>query len=162
MWRSSILSVTLVFLLASGGLAGAEKPESSLQRIERVIAAQRDRLGISANVGVKLTESNPLVVSVEPVDGGKDAFLVSLDPAFLSQLDEDDLTAAMAHELGHVWIYTHHPFLQTEALANQIAMRIVPRDTLKKLYGKLWAFQNTTGNMDELLGPEGHDSLQQN
>ena len=45
----------------------------------------------------------------------------------------------VAHELGHVWIYTHHPYLQTEQLANQIAMRVVSRESLDSVYGKVWA-----------------------
>ena len=44
----------------------------------------------------------------------------------------------MAHELGHVWVFTHHPYLQTEKLANQIAMRVVTRDSLVNVYHKLW------------------------
>jgi hypothetical protein len=74
---------------------------------------------------------------------------LSIDAAFLVHLDDQDLTAAVAHELGHVWIYTHHPFLHTEALANEIAMRVVSRDSLRRLYEKLWAFDGAHGNSDE-------------
>ena len=44
----------------------------------------------------------------------------------------------VAHELGHVWIFTHHPYLQTEAGANQIAERLVARQTLERVYAKVW------------------------
>ncbi|HET9131674.1 MAG TPA: hypothetical protein VFO86_12030, partial [Terriglobia bacterium] len=47
----------------------------------------------------------------------------------------------------------HHPYLQTEALANDIALRVVDRETMKKVYSKLWAYTGTAGNIDELLGP---------
>jgi hypothetical protein len=53
-----------------------------------------------------------------------------------------------------VWIYTHHPYLQTEALANQIAMQAVTRSALEKLYGELWALDGSPGNIDELLGKD--------
>jgi predicted Zn-dependent protease len=81
-------------------------------------------------------------------------FVIYIDAAFLSHLDDDELAAALAHELGHVWIFTHHPFLQTEALANQIALRVASRDSLRTLYVKLWTFEGTTGSIEELLGPE--------
>ena len=45
------------------------------------------------------------------------------DAAFLDTLTDDEVEAEVAHELGHVWIFTHHAYLQTEGLANQIAMR---------------------------------------
>ena len=52
-------------------------------------------------------------------------FKLAIDVAFLEALTDDELEAAIAHELGHVWVFTHHPHLQTEELANQIALRVV-------------------------------------
>jgi len=52
-------------------------------------------------------------------------------------LTDDDIKAVVAHELGHVWIFTHHPYLQTEQLANEIAMRLVTRESLEPVYAKV-------------------------
>jgi hypothetical protein len=64
------------------------------------------------------------------------------------------LRAALAHELGHVWVFTHHPFLQTERLANEVGRRVVSRASLERLYKKLWAYEGTPGvEMEQVLGP---------
>jgi hypothetical protein len=105
-------------------------------------------------IQVSIAEQNPRLVSVERVPGDRGAFALSFDQQFLSSLDEDELAPSIAHELGHVWIFNHHPYLQTEALANEIAMRVVSRDSLKKIYTKMWAHLGTSGNLDEFLGPE--------
>jgi hypothetical protein len=83
-----------------------------------------------------------------------------MEAGFLLTLDDDELLGAMAHEMGHVWIFTHHPFLQTEMLANEIGQKVVPRRNFEKVYTKLWAYERTSGvPMDELLGPAaGADS----
>ena len=62
------------------------------------------------------------------------------------------MSAVVAHELGHVWIFTHHPYLQTEQLANQIAMRLVARETLEPIYEKLWKRLGVTGDLSTYLG----------
>ena len=64
---------------------------------------------------------------------------MSFEAAFVSELTDEELDAVIAHELGHVWIFTHHPFLQTEQLANQIAMRVVSRQTIEAVYAKVRA-----------------------
>jgi hypothetical protein len=51
-----------------------------------------------------------------------------------------------------VWIYTHHPYLQTEQLANRIAMRVVARETLAEVYGKVWGATAMDGNLASFLG----------
>ena len=53
----------------------------------------------------------------------------------------------IAHELGHVWIYTHHPYLQTEQLANQIALKVVSRESLDSVYGKVWPDAEAKGSL---------------
>jgi hypothetical protein len=68
-------------------------------------------------------------------------------------LKDDELRAAVAHELGHVWIYTHHPFLQTERLANSVGLRVVDRESFEKMYSKLWTYEGASGvPIDDLLG----------
>ena len=59
----------------------------------------------------------------------------------------------LAHELGHVWVSTHHPYLQTERLANSIAMRVVSRDSLERVYEKMWARDGRKGDLLAFLGP---------
>jgi predicted Zn-dependent protease len=94
---------------------------------------------------------NGLMVSVERTPA---AFIIAFDASFLASLDEEEVKAAVAHELGHVWIYSHHPYLQTEALANEIAMRVVTRDSLKRIYHKLWSHLGQARNIEEFLGAE--------
>jgi len=97
-----------------------------------------------------MVEANRLAFSVQPY--GHDEFLLRVDTHFLVNLDDDEMTAALAHELGHVWIYTHHPFLHTEALANEIALRVVSRDVLRRLYSKVSQFEGWPNYDEELLG----------
>jgi len=60
--------------------------------------------------------------------------------------------------MGHVWIFTHFPYLQTEMLANVIGQRVVPRRSLERLYAKLWEYERTPGvPLDEVLGPAQGD-----
>ena len=48
--------------------------------------------------------------------------------------------------------HTHHPFLQTERLANEIALRVVERKQLELVYRKMWVRLGRTGEVDDLLG----------
>jgi predicted Zn-dependent protease len=68
-------------------------------------------------------------------------------------LDDNELSASIAHELGHVWIFTHHPYLQTELLANQIALKVVTRENLEKIYEKVWKDRGK-GDLREFLGED--------
>ena len=54
---------------------------------------------------------------------------------------------------GHVWIYTHAPYVQTERLANDVAMRIIDRSAFVPVYDKVWARTGIRGNLIEFLGP---------
>jgi hypothetical protein len=97
------------------------------------------------------------MLSVERVRGsGRDpgVFEMILDESFLATLDDEELRAAVAHELGHVWIFSHHPYLHTERLANEIAIRVVHRESLEKLYHKLWTHLGKTASIEEFLPPE--------
>jgi hypothetical protein len=122
--------------------------------LQQLVDGLRTELGIDAVVAAAIVTSNGLLVSVHPVDGDSTKFRMEFDEAFLPSLDHDELKAAIAHELGHVWIYTHHPYLQTERGANTVAMRAVPRASLERVYSKVWNRQGTKGDLARFLGPE--------
>ena len=105
--------------------------------VQQVVDESRNRLSIPQEVRVSLVPKNALVVSVERQPGAEVAFLLLFEETFLEQLTESEIRAVVAHELGHVWIFTHHPYLQTEQLANQIAMRLVTRESLEPVYDKV-------------------------
>ena len=109
-------------------------------------------LGITATVEVAVVPRDPLLVSVTPAPGRPGTFLLSIEEAFLRTLEADELRAVIAHELGHVWIFTHHPYLQTEQLANRIAMRLVSRESLASVYPKVWERTGVTGDLARFLG----------
>jgi hypothetical protein len=111
----------------------------------------RTRLGIPEEIDVAIVPANPLMLSVEAQHGRKGPFLLTVDESFLTLLNNEEMTAALAHELGHVWIYTHHPYLQTERLANSIAMRVVSRKSLVPVYHKVWERLGTKGNLSDFL-----------
>jgi hypothetical protein len=118
-------------------LIGAEGPRPDRDFVQRVVDDSRNRLSIPQEVRVSLVPKNTLVVSVERQPGHDVAFVLLFEEAFLDQLTDEDIKAVVAHELGHVWIFTHHPYLQTEQLANEIAMRLVTRESLEPVYAKV-------------------------
>jgi hypothetical protein len=95
------------------------------------------QLELSAGVEALVVPGNPLIVSVESAKDRINVFLLAIDAGFLALLNDDELEAAVAHELGHVWLATHHPYLQTEQLANRIALRLVERKTLRRIYERM-------------------------
>jgi hypothetical protein len=123
---------------------------ANTEELQRLVDDLRARLNLPAEVTVSLVAQNPLIVSVQA--NGADAFQMSFEETFLRELSEDDLAAVIAHELGHVWIFTHHPFLQTEQLANRIAMRVVTRESLERVYVKVWERKGTKGTVERFLG----------
>ncbi len=128
----------------------AEPPMVSLQDLTDDL---RGRLQITERVYVTLVDHNPLVMSVDTLGGRTGPFVVSVDRAFILELNHEEVEAALAYELGHVWIYTHHPYLQTERLANDIAMRVVRRAAFEPVYEKVWARTGIKGNLIEFIGP---------
>jgi hypothetical protein len=119
---------------------------AATSRVQDVIDTLRPRMAIESPVTVAIVPENPLMVSVEP-DAVRRAFTLSFEGRFLDALTNDELQAVVAHELGHVWIFTHHPYLQTEELANQVAMRVVSRATLEQVYEKVWAHGGVKGTI---------------
>jgi len=140
-------------LSASAKAAPADAPTIARRTptwIQQVVDDYRARLTLPNGVRVSVVSQNSLMVSVEADDAG--SFLLSLEEDFVAALTEDELRAVIAHELGHVWIFTHHPYLQTEKLANDIARRLVTRETLVSVYEKLWKRQGTTGDLVRFVG----------
>jgi len=93
------------------------------------------------------------VMSVETLAGRTGPFVISVDRDFIHELNNHEAEAAIAHELGHVWIYTHAPYVQTERLANDIAMRVIDRSAFEPVYEKVWSRTGIRGNLIEFLGP---------
>jgi hypothetical protein len=137
-------------------------PAPAAERLE-IVALQdltdelRARLEITERVHVTLVDHNPLVMSVETLAGRTGPFVITVDREFIGELGRDEVEAALAHELGHVWIYTHHPYLQTERLANDIAMRVVRRAAFEPVYEKVWSRTGIRGNLIEFLGPPSQE-----
>ena len=150
----STVTFSLLLLLFPGYVLKAAGPERVIaisadqQRIQDIVDAFMARLPLRQRVSVSVVPKNPLMFSVEfdKVDADT-GFRLSVQEDFIGELTQEELEAAVAHELGHVWIFTHHPFLQTEALANEIALRLVPRSNLLQVYEKVWQRQGTRGDL---------------
>ncbi len=117
--------------MAGGGQAATD--------IQAVVNELRDALGLNAAIRVVVVDANPKLASVAPVRRGAGEFELSVELAFLQQLTPDEVRAVVAHELGHVWIFGNHPYLHTEQLANEIALRVVDRGSLESAYRKVAA-----------------------
>jgi hypothetical protein len=132
---------------------GAEPVALAVERVQVVVDRLREQLGIPERVNVAVLPQVALIVSVEaPTDEGQ-PFRLAIEDRFLARLNAEEISAAIAHELGHVWVFTHHPYLQTERLANQIAMRVVSRDSLVRVYHRLWEHGGTQRDLSAYLGP---------
>jgi hypothetical protein len=154
------LCVVFVFVLAR---PMAKDPANIVtiraRKAQELVDQLRAVLQISNTVQIAVVAYHPLVFSVQPTDIQKDRFLLTMERGFLLMLKDDELRAALAHELGHVWIYTHFPFLQTERLANVIGQRVMDRASFERVYSKLWAYEGASGvPIDDLLGPPSADS----
>ena len=139
----------LLVLTAAAGMAGGN--DSPDLRLEGIIQEFRIRLGISAQVLPSVVEKDEYLVSVRRSPTAKDTFIIQLEKEFLAPLSDDDLRAVIAHEMGHVWIFTHHPYLQTEALANQKALAVVSRESLVRVYEKVWRRGGQKGSLGDFL-----------
>jgi hypothetical protein len=135
------------------GLTARGSERSAVVVLQELTDDLRTRLEIVEQVHVTLVDHNPLVMSVETLAGRTGPFVISVDREFISGLGQEEVEAALAHELGHVWIYTHHPFLQTERMANDIAMRVINRSAFEPVYKKVWERTGIAGNLVEFLGP---------
>jgi len=151
--RFLALACVSVIVISLAVRVDANEPPSTVA-LQELVDGLKTQLGIDAVVSAAIVTKNSLVVSVQPVEGEPRTFRMEFEGPFLPALDQDELKAVIAHELGHVWIYTHHPYLQTELLSNEVAMRAVPRASLERVYGKVWDHQGTKGDIARFLGPE--------
>jgi hypothetical protein len=143
------------------GPAARESLVARERQIQDLVDTLKSRMSIPDTVVVSIVDHNQLVVSVERAKDSARAFSLSIERDFLDGLTADEIDAVVAHELGHVWIFTHHPFLQTEELANQIAMQVVPRDTLAAVYDKVWKRVGRQGGLVYLPAEAGTSSARQ-
>lgn len=150
----SLLPLRLeVFPGAVDGVRARGIERSEVVALQELTDDLRTRLQIAEQVHVTLVDHNPLVLSVETLSGRTGPFVITVDRKFIGGLSKEETEAALAHELGHVWIYTHHPYLQTERLANDIAMRVINRSAFEPVYKKVWQRTGIAGNLLEFLGP---------
>jgi hypothetical protein len=132
--------VVLFVLLSLTGVeprAAASGGAAAVDSVQGVVDEFRGQLGLTPTVRVVLVDENPRVVSVARDSAVPDVFVLSFERAFLDELSGDELRAVVAHELGHVWIFGNHPYLQTEQRANEVALRLVPSEDLASAYRKL-------------------------
>ena len=134
-------------------LSGRGGNRSEIVELQDLTDGLRGRLQIDQRVIVEIVEHNPLVMSVETLSGRTGPFVISIDRDFIHELSREEAEAAIAHELGHVWIYTHAPFVQSERMANDIAMRVINRSAFEPVYEKVWSRTGIRGNLIEFLGP---------
>ena len=154
---NSVAVLSFAFMLFQPVPLDESVPISTLRarRAQEILEDLRSELSIDQKVQIVVVPSDPFVFSVKRAKMQKDSFQLSMELGFLLELSEDELHAAVAHELGHVWIFTHHPFLQTERLANEIGQRVVNRSSFDQLYSKLWRYEGTRGvPLEQLLGPD--------
>jgi len=153
--RRGLLVLVMALLVPSSASFAGDTPNVSpaQRKVQDIVASLKDRLSLPAPVVVAIEASNTLMLSVEAPAAQGSPFTLAVDGPFLETLTDVELEAAVAHELGHVWVFTHHPYLQTEELANQIAMRVVTRESLQHVYEKMWKQNGTKGNLLEFLGP---------
>lgn len=149
-----LLPLRLEFLpAASTEWISRDGGRTETSELQTVTDDLRERLQINERVHVELVEHNPLVMSVETLAGRTGPFVITVDRDFIHELNISETEAAIAHELGHVWIYTHAPYEQTERLANDVAMRVIDRSAFEPVYEKVWSRTGIRGNLIEFLGP---------
>jgi hypothetical protein len=140
----------LLFMVVFPTQSAADERRDTVRTLQSVIDELRAQLALPVEVTASVVPSNTLLVSVQPVSG-RTSFEMSFQQSFLDGLDADEIRTIVAHELGHVWIFTHHPYLQTEVGANDIALRLVTRDSLERVYGKVWAHQGVKGSLTRFV-----------
>ena len=158
-WVLALLCATALhsstLALTASGDERRDARAIDVNQLQRVTDDLRGRLSILERVLFTVVDHNPLVMSVETLSGRSGPFVITADADFIRSLNDEELKAAIAHELGHVWIYTHHPYLQTERLANDVALRVISPELLVPVYEKVWKRTGARGNLAEYISFPG-------
>ena len=154
--RNSAL-LTLAFLASSVtpttfAAEPTNTPTAIEGRLQSLVSDLKSRMEITPAIVVTIVPSNALMMSVEAPEEQTKPFVLSIDASFLATLTDEEIEEAIAHVLGLVWLFRHHPYLQTEELANQIAMKAVSRASLERVYAKVWERGGTKGDLARFLG----------
>jgi hypothetical protein len=160
-----LVCVLSLHLGVAPGAADIITPEAArmaaLDRLQKTTNELKTRLEIIETVHVILVAHNPLVMSVETLGARSGPFVMTIDEKFIRSLSDAELEAAIAHELGHVWIFTHAPYVQSERLANDIAMRVTSRTILEPVYEKVWQRIGLRGKLSDVINTDGTNHHQQ-
>jgi hypothetical protein len=140
-----------LLLLGFASLA-ALSARADEQNLNAIVQQFRNRLHISQPVTLSTVDVNKYLVSTEPPSKSVRSFIIKFDKNFLPTLTDDELRAVIAHELGHIWILNHAPYIQTEPLANEEAMQLVSRESLESVYEKVWEAGGRKGTLESFLG----------
>jgi hypothetical protein len=154
LWVVLLFCVVSLHAASASSDAGDVNVYGTITDLQNVTDRLRARMDILERVVVTVVDHNPLVMSVETLGGRSGPFVITADREFIRSLNADELSAALAHELGHVWIYTHHPYLQTERLANEIALRVTSTEVLVPVYEKVWRRLGIRGNLADYIAPQ--------
>jgi hypothetical protein len=146
-----VIAPTLLAAIATA--APPVRGQERTRQLQRILDRVKAQLGLDHPVMVEVVPTNPHLISVEAPARAGSSFVVRVEERMLELLDAGELEAALAHELGHVWVFTHFPYLQTEQLANEIAMRVVARDVLASVYEKVWKSGAAKGDVGAFPGP---------
>jgi len=140
-FRFSVGLLILAWIASSACAGSADVPNAGrLESIRAIVEEFRARRPFPEQITIRIVKGEKKLVSVRRSPGQPTMFLLTFDEAFLATLNQDELRAVIAHELGHVWIFTHHPYLHTEALANRRAVEFVPAEALEQVYRKVLNF----------------------
>ena len=143
--------LVLMFLLQASATSQLTRAEYNAKRIKILIDELKKELEIDKEIEAIIVPKNEMIVSVQPVRERKGVYEISFEENFLNTLDDNELRAVIAHELGHVWIFTHHPYLQTEDLANSIAFKAVTQESLDRVYDKVRTRNIVAGTLSATL-----------
>jgi hypothetical protein len=136
-------------------VSGDTPPESvEVRQLAAIVREFQEDLGIEQRVVVSIVDENVRLVSVYPSQQQARTYVMEFDRNFLATLSIEEQRAAVAHEMGHVWIFTHREYAQSERLANETALRLTSRESLEKVYVKVWKHDGQKGSFEEFLGPE--------